>query len=142
MANLESLCDRIIQIIENSDSCVRLSQVLSKILRETVSDEYLDHVAKVLHRSGKVKIYFSTRECDYYVCKRNSEMCEDKLTMQKIVDLLRAKFDGDLIPKPQVVDFLKELVPDKYDQIYNILLRDGVLEEINVSGMMFVKIAR
>ena len=143
MLDLERVCENIVKLLEQSDtSCIKLSQALSKILRGDVSDLYLDLIARTLYRSGRVKIYFSSRECDYYVCKRDEGRECEKLTMQKIVDLLRSRFDGDLIPKPHIVDFLKELVPDRYDQIYNVLVRDGVLEEVNISGMMFVKIVR
>ncbi len=144
MTSLERICSQVLKIVQDLDhDCVRLSQVLHNMLRCEVDDHYLDAVALALYRSGKVKIYFSTRDCDYYICKSTcTEQTSSKLTMQKIVDLLRSKFDGELVPKPHVLDFLKELIPEKYSQIYNILTRDGVLEEVNVSGMMFVKITR
>ncbi len=136
------LVDQVCSLLKRSRAdCVTLSEILSKLgLRTDV-----DKVAKMLFLSRKVRVYFDIAQDEYIVCRRaeeNGNGVGGKVTMQEIVDELRKKFDNEPVPKPMIVDYLKEKVPDKYEAVYNMLLNDGVIEEIDISGMVFVRIVK
>lgn len=137
-----ALVDKVWSILrKNRSECVSLSE----LLRSLGVRADIDKVARVLFLSRKVRVYFDVIQDDYIVCRRveeNGNGTNGKITMQEIVDELRRKFDNEPVPKPMIVDYLKEKVPDKYEAVYNMLLNDGVIEEIDISGMVFVRIVK
>jgi hypothetical protein len=115
----------------------------------------LDMINK-LSRSGLFEVMYSTLDNTFYIRRKAGESLvarkdgkgrnngsEDngggKLNLQVIVDEIRKRIHG-MIPKPEFEDWLASRVPNNWHLVYNQLLNDGVIEEVVVSGMMFVKI--
>ncbi len=61
------------------------------------------------------------------------------MNLQRLVDKMKSEIQG-MIPKPQFEEWLSSNVSDNWRLIYNQLLNDGVIEEVIVSGMVFVKV--
>jgi len=130
----KSVIERVLTVVFSSNSkCIPLSDVVP-------DDVDVDSLARELMKIKNLVVYYNIPEDEYYVCRRDS--CSRRLTVQDIVDELKSRYDGELVPKPEILDFLKERAPAKYEAIYNMLLNDGVLEEVNISGMVFVRIVK
>jgi len=132
---LNVLIEKIVTAIssENDGKCVPLSQVAPE------SVDFIT-IARELMKRREIMIYYDIMEDEYYICKRDNK-CR-RLTVQDIVDEMRERFDSEPVPKPIILDFIRERAPSKYEAIYNMLLNDGVLEEVNISGMIFVRIVK
>ncbi len=128
-----AVIERIVDAVSSGNvKCVPLSELVP-------AEEDMHLIVKELMKIRSVFVYYSIPEDEYYVCRR--ERCR-RITIQDIVDELREKYNGEPVPKPEILDFLKERIPTKYEALYNMLLNDGVLEEINISGMILVKIVK
>ncbi len=135
MSLLNALIEKIVTAIssEKDGRCVPLSQI---------APDSVDFVtiARELMKYRELIVYYDIPEDEYYICKK--DRCRRRLTVQDIVDEIRERFDSEPVPKPVILDFLKDRIPSKYEAIYNMLLNDGVLEEVNISGMIFVRIVK
>ncbi len=135
MSLLGVLIEKIVMAVssQSDGKCVPLSEI---------APDNVDFmtIARELMKRRDVLIYYDISEDEYYICKR-ANSCK-RLTVQDIVDEMREKFDSEPVPKPVILDFLKERIPSKYEAIYNMLLNDGVIEEVNISGMVFVRIVK
>ncbi|WP_243678695.1 hypothetical protein [Vulcanisaeta distributa] len=107
-----------------------------------------------LSRSGFFEVMYSTLDGTFYIKRRvigdaiisntrsgvsDLSNGKNKLNLQRIVDKMRSEIQG-MVPKPQFEEWLNSNVPDNWRLIYNQLLNDGVIEEVIVSGMVFVKV--
>ncbi|MCG2869418.1 MAG: hypothetical protein L7H10_01565 [Vulcanisaeta sp.] len=116
----------------------------------------LDVVNK-LSRTGLFEVMYSTLDNTFYIRRRvagntittkkgskgrDSDVVSNgggKVNLQAIVDEIRRRFRG-MIPKPEFEDWLASNVPGNWHLVYNQLLNDGVIEEVVISGMMFVRV--
>ena len=108
-----------------------------------------------LSRTGFFEVMYSTLDGTFYIKRRvvGNAVINDarngigdlgngrnnKLNLQRLVDRMRSELQG-MIPKPQFEEWLSSNVSDNWRLIYNQLLNDGVIEEVIVSGMVFVKV--
>ncbi|ADN51726.1 hypothetical protein [Vulcanisaeta distributa] len=108
-----------------------------------------------LSRSGFFEVMYSTLDGTFYIKRRVIENSVadnarngindsgngrgNKLNLQRLVDKMKSEIQG-MIPKPQFEEWLSSNVSDNWRLIYNQLLNDGVIEEVIVSGMVFVKV--
>ncbi|NPA99810.1 MAG: hypothetical protein GXO10_00370 [Crenarchaeota archaeon] len=118
---------------QGDGKCIPLSEIAPENIDFTT-------IARELMKRREVMIYYDISEDEYYICRR-ANTCR-RLTVQEIVDEMREKFDSEPVPKPIIMDFIRERAPTKYEAIYNMLLNDGVIEEVNISGMVFVRIVK
>ena len=138
---MKSLND-IVQVILNhvDDNWVNLNKILNSL---GLSDIDVLKIASHLVNRRDVEIIYNIQDENFYIRKktrRESVNNGGKIILQQIVESLR-QILKEPIPKPTLQDYLKNLVQDKWETIYNILLRDGVIEEIQISGMTFVKLS-
>ncbi len=137
-----TIVERIVSLFNITRSeCLSLSEVVSKLGLHVSIDE----LARQLMLSRRVRVYFDVVQDDYVICRRvdnGNGNGNGRVTMQEIVDELRRKFDNEPVPKPMIMDYLKEKIPEKYEAVYMMLLNDGVIEEIDISGMVFVRIVK
>ncbi|GAB6945182.1 hypothetical protein [Vulcanisaeta sp. JCM 14467] len=108
-----------------------------------------------LSRTGFFEVMYSTLDGTFYIKRRivgnavvnavrngigdSGNGRNNKLNLQRLVDRMRSELQG-MIPKPQFEEWLSSNVSDNWRLIYNQLLNDGVIEEVIVSGMVFVKV--
>lgn len=129
---------KIVTLIEKYQSWTSLRKILQELNIDLNPDEIVKKILREFR--NRIDVMYSVIDCEYYVKKkiRNNDS-NSRIIMQEIVDKLRSTFK-DLTPKPYVIDFLKSIVNSRWGVVYNQLLKDGVIEEINISGMIFVKI--
>ena len=114
-------------------------------------------VMNKLSRTGLFEVMYSTLDNTFYIRRRvagntlttkkgskgsNGDVVNNgggKVNLQAIVDEIRRRFRG-MIPKPEFEDWLASNVPGNWHLVYNQLLNDGVIEEVVISGMMFVRV--
>ncbi|ADY00921.1 hypothetical protein VMUT_0710 [Vulcanisaeta moutnovskia 768-28] len=104
-----------------------------------------------LSRSGLFEVMYSTLDGTFYIRRRvikdliinnsnnDTNNGRNKLNLQRLVDKIRSEIQG-IIPKPQFEEWLSNNVSENWRLVYNQLLNDGVIEEVIVSGMVFVKV--
>ncbi|WP_054857355.1 hypothetical protein [Vulcanisaeta sp. JCM 16159] len=107
-----------------------------------------------LSRSSLFEVMYSTLDGTFYIKRRAIESFtvgstknssndagngRNKLNLQRLVDKLRSEIQG-MMPKPQFEEWLSNSVSDNWRLIYNQLLNDGVIEEVIVSGMVFIRV--
>ncbi|MGC8606380.1 MAG: hypothetical protein ACP5GZ_03520 [Vulcanisaeta sp.] len=104
-----------------------------------------------LSRSGLFEVMYSTLDGTFYIRRRiikdlvinnsNNDTNNDRSrpNLQRLVDKIRSEVQG-MIPKPQFEEWLSNNVYENWRLVYNQLLNDGVIEEVIVSGMVFVKV--
>ncbi len=101
-----------------------------------------------LGRTGLFEVIYSTLDDTFYIRRviksyptkeLSNSGNEKKTNLQMVVDRIRSEIQG-IISKPAFEDWLSNNVPDNWRLIYNQLLNDGVIEEVLVSGMVFVKV--
>ena len=105
-----------------------------------------------LGRTGLFEVMYSTLDGTFYIRRRVSKYTVEnsnggsgngngkgKLNLQRIVDKIRSEIRG-MIPKPEFENWLSSNVAENWQLVYNQLLNDGVIEEVLVSGMVFIKV--
>ena len=105
-----------------------------------------------LGRTGLFEVMYSTLDGTFYIRRRVSKYTVEnsnggsgngngrgKLNLQRIVDKIRSEIRG-MIPKPEFESWLSSNVAENWQLVYNQLLNDGVIEEVLVSGMVFIKV--
>ena len=102
-------------------------------VRLTISD-----VAK-LARLGVVSAYLDLARGEVFVRYVEARRQPNGVELpQDVVERVRVEA-REPVPKPTIVDLLKSLVGDSWEQVYGELIRRGVLSEIAFNGMTFVK---
>ncbi len=107
-----------------------------------------------LSKSGLFDVMYSTLDDTFYIRRKavksdmtgNAKYGSDELgngrnkpNLQRLVDKMRSELQG-MVPKPQFEEWLSSNVSENWRLIYNQLLNDGVIEEVLVSGMVFIKV--
>jgi len=59
---------------------------------------------------------------------------------KKINEFFKEHYKADLVGKPFFEDLLKDIADDDWQVYYKKLLDDGLIEEVLIHGMFFVKI--
>jgi len=72
--------------------------------------------------------------------KVSTSLADFKENYERVKDLIKSYFKSELVGKPVFIDFLKDFVGDAWEVYYKKLLDDGLIEEVLLHGMFFVKI--
>lgn len=92
----------------------------------------------VLQSSGAFDVIYSVIDDSFYIRRRRARDRNGK-GIQDIVNELRGVFK-EPVPKPEFTAWLSKVAPNDWVSIYERLLSDGVVEEVLVSGMVFIKV--
>mgnify|MGYP001772566440 CR=1 FL=1 len=147
LAVSEDLMRRLVDIVD--DRWVSIDEV-ERLLGVRMSMDLINR----LSRSGLFEVMYSTLDGTFYIRRRTiensvtrdsgnglNEPGRGKPNLQRLVERMRSELQG-MVPKPQFEEWLSSNVPDNWRLVYNQLLSDGVIEEVLVSGMVFVKVNR
>lgn len=119
-------------------------QVLSKILKKINVKLDFEKIISELMRCKELEIMYNIIDGEFYIrIKRkdkDNKIESNGFNLQVLVNNLKDVLKEPL-PKPQFLEIIKTYVNDKADTVYDTLIRDGVIEEIYLSGMIFVKLS-
>ncbi len=141
----DDLVKKLVRIVD--DRWVSIDEI-ERILGIKMSLDLLNK----LGRTGLFEVMYSTLDGTFYIRRRVSKYTVEnsnggsgngngkgKLNLQRIVDKIRSEIRG-MIPKPEFESWLSSNVAENWQLVYNQLLNDGVIEEVLVSGMVFIKV--
>ncbi len=141
IVNNDDLIKKLIKLID--DKWVSIEEI-EGALGIRISIEMLNKLSK----TGLFEVIYSTLDDTFYIRRvvksyptreLGNPGNEKKTNLQVVVDRIRSEIQ-EMVPKPAFEDWLSNNVPDNWRLIYNQLLNDGVIEEVIVSGMVFVKV--
>jgi hypothetical protein len=141
----DDITRRLLEIVgEDWVSIREIENILRiKITLETLNRLSRSRVLEVMYNTFDETFYLRrkriTREVNAEGIDGESGEREGKLNLQRVVEKMRSEFHG-MVPKPEFEDWLSSNVNGNWRLVYNQLLNDDVIEEVIVSGMVFVKV--
>ncbi|MFB6470322.1 MAG: hypothetical protein TU36_003700 [Vulcanisaeta sp. AZ3] len=141
----DDITRRLLEIVgEDWVSIREIENILRiKITLETLNRLSRSRVLEVMYNTFDETFYLRrkriTREVNAEDVDGGGSEGEGKLNLQRVVEKMRDEFRG-MVPKPEFEDWLSSNVNGNWRLVYNQLLNDDVIEEVIVSGMVFVKV--
>ncbi len=120
-------------------------QALSKILKQINIKLDFEKVINELMKCKSLELMYNVIDGEFYIRikrkgRENSKTGNNGFNLQVLVNDLKNILKEPL-PKPQFLEIIKTYVNDKANTVYDMLIRDGVIEEVDLSGMIFVKLS-
>lgn len=109
------------------------------LLRAGVSLSWREKLKLLLELREEFQLVYNASTDSFLIRRKEERTGEASNSIQKVVEVIRGV---EQMPKPQFYNVLEELVGDRARVVYERLLRDGVIEEVNVRGIALVKVRK